>query len=659
MFTPHNSFVSPGLVSDTSAHRSVLNQSSNGIAGEEADLSDNTAMSALTMPSPVQKPDRTASEHRSTFHEVITDLRSVGVTPFKLIRESLRDVSGEVLRWGSNLVLFGLGLEAAADHSSAAFVYLGIWAGLTSMATWCDRTSRTRVDEFDRCYSRALKARILNRLGECRLNELNDPACQARMELHHSRIDDLSNLTERSVALPGLLTKFTLSLGALLWADVKLAAVLGAAILPGILLRNRQAREDIKLEEDQSRQAKVIDCISDEAYSGQGSARMILGRMTGRIQHSIDAIQSALDKEKNAHERRQARQQCITDTIYYLSICGGLAMLYAQYNLGVFGIGTLSFLCYQLTDLALDLDDKSDDLQIDLDLAKKAGSFYRFCSQNSLQPGLEFPDDHTLEFQGVSFARKCENGDSVFSVSVPDFQLTPGDFLVIHGANGAGKTTLQKSIAFAARPEAGELLVGGLSAPSIDFGQWRDAIAYCGAAPALLQGLSVSEALSLDPQGMDHLTQRFAHPLIKDLIGDPQLGCTPETRIGVGIDREFSSGELQRLPLVCALIPRRKILILDEITSNQSDDFIKMIENEIAEQRRQGTTVILVTHREAFDESASHILFVSRGVGELRKSPPAVIEPLKLPDADLSDGTPEHIVPHDGDKRESPADAVV
>jgi len=544
------------------------------------------------------------------------DLQAAGITKAKLGLESVRSIGSEVLSWGAEFALLGLGLQAAADHSPLALVYFGVWAVASSAGNWCDRTGRVALNELDRKYSRRLYSKLIESNGRSSFKELDDEDRKAQLNSHWNRAEMISNLTEHSIELPGLVIKIALSTSVLLVADWKVAVFLAAALTPLFILKSKQTREDIELDERQRKPGKVADAISDEAFSTNGSTRLVLSRLSNKVQRLFEAVQKGLDEEKDSHERKQNTKLALTEIGYFAALTGGITMLFMQYQAGAFGIGVFSFLCAQLTDLAGELDSQSDKTQEYLDLTRKLKLFYGFTEHRSSFADKAFPSDHTINLSGVRFCRG--HGEDIFEVTLPEVTLATGDFLVVHGASGAGKTTLLQHLAFAAKPESGQFKIGGTNAEEIDFDAWRENITYCGAVPALLEGLTIEQALSLDPEGERYLDERLKHPLVSDLIADLAPSRGIKTRIGpVENGRNFSTGELKRLMLVPALIGNMKIIILDEATANLNDALINTAIAEIERLRSKGVTVIFATHSKRFDDRASQILNVSKGEANL------------------------------------------
>lgn len=560
---------------------------------------------------------RPSSAKRSLFSMVREDVRKAGVRLLDLGVELVRGISSEALRWGANLCLFGLGLQAVVDGNPAAPAFVALWAVSLGISAALDHTWRRKMNEFDRAFARVLTTKLFHAQGRASLQEVETSAHQGAVELHLSRVPSISNLLESTVALPSYATRVALSAGVLCLADWRVALSILVALTPGIIIKHRQIREDLELDERQSPEAKVIDTIRDEAFVAHGSLRMIMGRFTARVSASVANLRASLDEEINEHERRQAWHRILGDAFYYSLLGTSMGLLYQQYEAGAIGIGVLGFLWLQLIDLGAELDDQTDTVQSYLDLYGKTRRFYEFTADPAEISRINrFPADHTLSLVSPRFVRG--EGERVFAVSAPSIVIPPGGLLLIKGASGAGKTTLHRCLAFGVQPQEGQVMIGSALASSVDTQEWFNNIAYCGAASALQRGLTVRESLTLDPDGERYLGERLKHPLIRELIEDLATGDGLDTRIGMGLPRgrEFSTGELQRLMLVSALVPERKLLFLDEVTSNQSEAFIEQIMGEIERLRAHGSTVVMVTHSQRFNASASHILKVSKGIAE-------------------------------------------
>lgn len=558
-------------------------------------------------------PPIPAANPRPLVSTILTDMAAAGISRGRLAAEACRGAAAEAIRWGGLYSLTVLALEATVNHSSAALGFMAAFCGSFLLADHLDGTGKTAVDDLDRSYLRRLKERLIDTLGRSTLHDLSNEERRSNLELQYDRAARISNLVGHTVALPAYATKIALSAGALAMVDWRVATLVGAAVLPGFILRARHITADVELEDNQRRFAQIGDRIEGEVYRTDGAVRMILSGLTRPVNRAITHLQAALDTERDGHERRQNTQLFAAYVGYYSAMLGGLAMLVHQYDAGAIAVGTFAFLCLQLKELGEELSNHGETYHTFKRVWEEARRFYRFVEPAGWSGARKFPESHHLLIDRAVFSR----GD--FQIAVPHLDLPTGSFVIVHGGSGAGKTTLLEHLAFASAPKSGEVSLGGIPIGEVQFSEWQRRIGYCGARTSLLEGRTVREILRGSDQCDDNLEARISHPLISELLADLSRHHGLETRVGEGIvhGRGFSTGEQHRLLLVSALVPRPTIVFLDEVTSNQSDDFVTKVGVMLRDYCARGTTVIFATHSKRFDGEATHLLRVSGGSVEV------------------------------------------
>ncbi len=163
----------------------------------------------------------------------------------------------------------------------------------------------------------------------------------------------------------------------------------------------------------------------------------------------------------------------------------------------------------------------------------------------------------------------------------------PGEVLALLGPNRAGKTTLVKLLLSLCRPTAGT--VTRLGRPAADrrtlervgYVHENQAFPRYQTAAGLLEYYG---ALSFLPE-----------PVVKERI--PQLlervGLSDRAREPIA---RFSKGMVQRLGIAQALINDPDLLVLDEPSEGLDLAGRRLVREVVAEQRRRGRTVLLVSH---------------------------------------------------------------
>lgn len=205
---------------------------------------------------------------------------------------------------------------------------------------------------------------------------------------------------------------------------------------------------------------------------------------------------------------------------------------------------------------------------------------------------------------GASFQARREH----WAVRDVSFNIKTGESLALIGQNGAGKSTLLKLITGTVRPSSGTVMVGGRVSAILELG--------LGFNPELTGRLNVHQAGGL--MGMSGTE-------IGELM--PEIEAFAE--IGEFFDqpfRTYSSGMGARLMFALATAMRPEILIVDEVLSVGDAYFQHKSFNRIREFKRQGTSILLVTHSmHDVRELCDRVILLDKGMV-------------------LKDGTPDEVV---------------
>jgi len=219
-------------------------------------------------------------------------------------------------------------------------------------------------------------------------------------------------------------------------------------------------------------------------------------------------------------------------------------------------------------------------------------------------------DVHKLYRQGRNEIRALAG----VSLDIPK-----GQFAVIMGPSGSGKSTLLHLIGGLDRPTQGEVLVDGRivsQMPDDEVTLYRRTkigfvFQFFNLLPTLTAIENVMLPLILDGQSTTPAVSR-AEMLLERVGLKSRKDHLPE---------ELSGGEMQRVAIARALAFQPSILLVDEPTGNldsKSGEVILGLLREI--NRREGCTVVMVTHNREAASYGDRIIYLRDGVVEEGKA---------------------------------------
>jgi len=182
------------------------------------------------------------------------------------------------------------------------------------------------------------------------------------------------------------------------------------------------------------------------------------------------------------------------------------------------------------------------------------------------------------------------------------FDVREGEIFGMVGPNGAGKTTTVECLEGLRTPDSGTLSVLGVD-PQRDGGYLRAHTGMQLQQSALPNRMKVWEALDLyssfypDPVNWEELVE--------------QLGLQEKRNTPFG---KLSGGQKQRLFVALALLPKPRLVFLDELTTGLDPQARHAVWDLIRDVRAGGATLILTTHlMEEAEELCDRVAILDRG----------------------------------------------
>jgi putative ABC transport system ATP-binding protein len=194
-----------------------------------------------------------------------------------------------------------------------------------------------------------------------------------------------------------------------------------------------------------------------------------------------------------------------------------------------------------------------------------------------------------------------------------DLEIPAGQFVAIMGASGSGKSTLLGLLAGLDSATSGQVIIDGVDITTLKEDQL-----------ALVRGRKIGFVFQ-SYQLIPTLTAEENVLLPFELTGGDVATGTARARelltnVGLG-DRldhypvQLSGGEQQRVALARAFMGRPPLLMADEPTGNlDTTNGAHVLELLLDLNRREGTTLVLVTHDSALAQHADRIVTLRDGV---------------------------------------------
>jgi lipoprotein-releasing system ATP-binding protein len=187
------------------------------------------------------------------------------------------------------------------------------------------------------------------------------------------------------------------------------------------------------------------------------------------------------------------------------------------------------------------------------------------------------------------------------------FSLEAGEDLAVVGASGSGKSTLLYILGTLDHPTSGSVSIDGVdpfALPAARLAEFRNkSVGFVFQDHHLLPQLTVLENVLLPAMAKgrpSRQTAERARHLIEEVGLSARSGHIPG---------RLSGGERQRVAVARAMLHQPKLLLADEPTGNldaQTADRIAELLFDLP--RREGASLIVVTHSDALSDRASRCL---------------------------------------------------
>jgi lipopolysaccharide transport system ATP-binding protein len=185
--------------------------------------------------------------------------------------------------------------------------------------------------------------------------------------------------------------------------------------------------------------------------------------------------------------------------------------------------------------------------------------------------------DTTLKSAALNLFNKREF--EVFNaLNDVSFEVKKGEFLGIIGKNGSGKSTLLKILAGIYVPDSGEITINGKLSPFLELGVGFNPN-LTGRENIFLGGIILG------------LTREQVEEKFDEIVKFSELEEFIDMKL-----KNYSSGMHVRLAFALSINVHAEILLMDEVLSVGDSNFQQKCLDKFREYKREGKTVLLVTH---------------------------------------------------------------
>ncbi len=204
-----------------------------------------------------------------------------------------------------------------------------------------------------------------------------------------------------------------------------------------------------------------------------------------------------------------------------------------------------------------------------------------------------------LEMKGVTYSYSQESEEREFTLGPIDLQLTPGEVVFLIGGNGSGKTSLARLLVGLYSPDGGEVQLDGEAITESK----RDA--YRQLFSVVFDDFYLFDRLL----GFDNVDERA-----QQYLDDLRISHKVDIHGGEFSTTDLSKGQKKRLALLTAYLEDRPIYLFDEWAADQDPVFKAIFYEQIlAELKRRGKTVIVISHDDRYFNLADRIFKLEDG----------------------------------------------
>ncbi len=209
-------------------------------------------------------------------------------------------------------------------------------------------------------------------------------------------------------------------------------------------------------------------------------------------------------------------------------------------------------------------------------------------------------DFKDIKLKDITFDYLDESKESTFSLGPINFTLKKGEIVCILGGNGSGKSTFLKTLSSLYLPTTGIISINGKPLSADNAQRYR----------SLFSIIFTDFHLFPKIYGVENLSAEKVNNYIE------LMGLADKTSFdGENFSSlKLSTGQRKRLALICSMLEDKQIMILDEVTADQDQEFKRFFYTSILpDLKKQGKTVLMVSHDDKYFEQFDKVYKMEYG----------------------------------------------